>query len=141
MLIGLLDNAQWKNPKFDELMSKLPRGRADLFNLALGHVSRSFLLWAYMGMTVKSNSTTSVLATSDLNKLSQSIVELIPLAELFYIVANVPSTESQSKISSVTYIGSYRQEYARELNDRVIVGPIEESCRAPLIFQKLINTR
>jgi hypothetical protein len=44
MLIGLLDNAQWKNPRFDELVNKLPRGRADLFNLALGRVSRSFLI-------------------------------------------------------------------------------------------------
>lgn len=55
MLVGLLDSAQWQNATFDALMSKLPRGRADLFNLALGHVSRSFLIWAYMGMTVGSS--------------------------------------------------------------------------------------
>lgn len=53
MLIGLLDVVQWRNSAFDALMSKLPQGRADLFNLALGHVSRSYLLWPYMGMTVR----------------------------------------------------------------------------------------
>ena len=32
---------------------ELPRGRADLFNLVLGHISRSYLLWTYMGMLIK----------------------------------------------------------------------------------------
>lgn len=74
MLIGLLDNAQWKNPAFDSLMRKLPRGRADLFNLALGHVSRSFLLWAYMRMTVKSNSTTSTIVSTSSSSTSSTTI-------------------------------------------------------------------
>ena len=73
-LIGLLDSAQWKNPKFDELMSKLPRGRADLFNLALGHVSRSFLLWTYMGMTVKSNTTLTLSSSSSSSSSTSSTI-------------------------------------------------------------------
>jgi len=64
ILIGLVDKAQWQNTRFDELMKKLPRGRADLFNLALGHISRSFLLWAYMGMTVKAAPTTPTTTAS-----------------------------------------------------------------------------
>jgi hypothetical protein len=45
MLVGLLDRAECESEALAPLMEKLPRGRADLFNLALGHVSRSFLIW------------------------------------------------------------------------------------------------
>ena len=75
ILIGLIDKAQWQNKRFDELTKKLPRGRADLFNLALGHISRSFLVWAYMGMTVKAAPTTpmpSSVATPPTVKLNLS---------------------------------------------------------------------
>jgi hypothetical protein len=52
MLVGLIDRAA-DGDRLVTLMKRLARGRADLFNLVLGHVSRSYLLWTYMGLLIK----------------------------------------------------------------------------------------
>ena len=53
ILCGLMDRAESDSERLAPLMAHLPRGRADLFNLVLGHISRSYLLWTYMGMLIK----------------------------------------------------------------------------------------
>jgi len=53
ILCALMDRAEADGARLAPLMRELPRGRADLFNLALGHISRSYLLWTYMGMLIK----------------------------------------------------------------------------------------
>jgi hypothetical protein len=52
LLIALTDRAA-DGQRLAPLMAKLDRGRADLFNLVLGHMSRSYLLWTYMGLLIK----------------------------------------------------------------------------------------
>jgi hypothetical protein len=52
LLIALTDRAT-DGQRLAPLMAKLDRGRADLFNLVLGHMSRSYLLWTYMGLLIK----------------------------------------------------------------------------------------
>ena len=53
ILCALMDRAESDGARLAPLMRELPRGRADLFNLVLGHISRSYLLWTYMGMLIK----------------------------------------------------------------------------------------
>ena len=57
VLIGLLDYALSFDAdlsgQLTPLLSSMERGRADLYNLGLGHVSRSYLVWPYMKMAVK----------------------------------------------------------------------------------------
>ena len=54
LLCGLMDRAESSSEhRLAPLMAQLRRGRADLFNLVLGHISRSYLLWTYMGMLIK----------------------------------------------------------------------------------------
>jgi hypothetical protein len=52
LLVALMDRAT-DGQRLAPLMAKLDRGRADLFNLVLGHMSRSYLLWTYMGLLIK----------------------------------------------------------------------------------------
>jgi hypothetical protein len=52
LLVALTDRAA-DGQRLAPLMAKLDRGRADLFNLVLGHMSRSYLLWTYMGLLIK----------------------------------------------------------------------------------------
>jgi hypothetical protein len=53
LLVALMDRAETDTQRLAPLMAKLKRGRADLFNLVLGHISRSYLAWTYMGMLVR----------------------------------------------------------------------------------------
>lgn len=53
LLVALMDRAETDTQRLAPLMARLKRGRADLFNLALGHISRSYLAWTYMGMLVR----------------------------------------------------------------------------------------
>ena len=53
LLVALMDRAESDTQKLAPLMARLKRGRVDLFNLALGHISRSYLVWTYMGMLVR----------------------------------------------------------------------------------------
>jgi hypothetical protein len=50
LLIALVDRAA-DGQRLLPLMARLDRGRADL--LVLGHMSRSYLLWTYMGLLIK----------------------------------------------------------------------------------------
>jgi hypothetical protein len=52
LLIALVDRAA-DGQRLLPLMARLDRGRADLFNMVLGHMSRSYLLWTYMGLLIK----------------------------------------------------------------------------------------
>jgi hypothetical protein len=53
LLVALMDRAETDTQRLAPLMARLKRGRADLFNLVLGHISRSYLAWTYMGMLVR----------------------------------------------------------------------------------------
>jgi hypothetical protein len=53
LLVALMDRAETDTERLAPLMAKLKRGRADLFNLVLGHISRSYLAWTYMGMLIR----------------------------------------------------------------------------------------
>jgi hypothetical protein len=53
LLVALMDRAETDTQRLAPLMAKLKRGRADLFNFVLGHISRSYLAWTYMGMLVR----------------------------------------------------------------------------------------
>jgi hypothetical protein len=53
LLVALMDRAETDTERLAPLMARLKRGRADLFNLVLGHISRSYLAWTYMGMLVR----------------------------------------------------------------------------------------
>jgi hypothetical protein len=64
LLIGILDYVEsHQSTRFAALLRELPRGRADFFNLALGHVSKSYLLWTYMGMTITNDASTAAPST------------------------------------------------------------------------------
>lgn len=52
LAVAVLDFAIVNTKKLDKLMKEMRRGRADLFNLALGHKSHSFTVWTYMGMAI-----------------------------------------------------------------------------------------
>jgi hypothetical protein len=49
----LLERIEWHTTLLAPLMRHLPRGRMDLFNLALGHMSRSYTTWTYMACLIK----------------------------------------------------------------------------------------
>jgi hypothetical protein len=53
ILIGLLERIEWHTTLLAPLMRHLPRGRMDLFSLALGHISRSYTTWPYMACLIK----------------------------------------------------------------------------------------
>ena len=68
ILCALMDRAESDGARLAPLMKRLARGRADLFNLVLGHISRSYLLWTYMGMTIKDASASTRKQTNEKKK-------------------------------------------------------------------------
>ena len=79
LLIGVLDDVERReSARLAALMREMPRGRADLFNLALGHVSKSYLIWTYMGLTIPITNTILSSTTSS----SVPLVQLLTSASI-----------------------------------------------------------
>jgi len=82
LLIAILDYAEsHQSTRFAALMRELPRGRADFFNLALGHVSKSYLLWTYMGMTITNDASTAAPSTAAPSTSTTSTTSSQPLLQ------------------------------------------------------------
>jgi hypothetical protein len=81
LLVGLIDRAA-DGDRLVPLMKRLARGRADLFNLVLGHVSRSYLLWTYMGLLIKDED------------------KRVPLAEKSDATANKPTDARDKELAA-----------------------------------------
>lgn len=73
LLVGLLDHVVATQPqRYAPLMREMRRGHLDLFNLALGHVSRSYLVWTYACLLVKQPAPTAAPLAAEPTNLQQA---------------------------------------------------------------------
>ena len=129
MLVGLMDRAMSYNSKLKPLLARLPRGRLDLFNLVLGHVSKSFLVWTYMGMLIR-----------------DADVEAPPLSEAMLfrdeaISESVPSTPISSTPQRSSSTAAWRTPFADKENIQLRAQLVEKDDEIAQLKKEIAKLR
>jgi hypothetical protein len=114
LLVALTDRAA-DGQRLAPLMAKLDRGRADLFNLVLGHMSRSYLLWTYMGLLIKDRDQTATRSVAPPAPAppAPAVVDRPDVAEATSVAAkNKEIAELRAELAALRLLLSIRESSA-----------------------------